>query len=559
MATVSETLEELTEKVEGAAFSAAMSTDSQKLMKSLNMIMQEAISEPRAVANASSEMLQEMAKVLAGSSELEPDEWDVRFRDESWRENPVYKRLGQGYLAWSNALDSWLDNSNLEGINRQRAEFILRVIKEAGAPPNTLLGNPEALKKAWESRGGTLLKGARRFINDWRQNNGFPAAAERDHFKVGVDVAITKGSVIFRDKLMEVIHYVPTTDKVHEVPFLYVFSQVNRYYLGDLTPERSLMKELLDEGFQVFTISWKNPTRENRDWDAGTYADGVIRTIDIIREITGAPKVNMMGLCAGGLSTTLAAGVLQQRGIDTVNSMSLVVNILDFQPEDSDFGLFVSASTVRATRARMRIQGLMTERDVAQMFSWLRPEENIFAFLRNNYLLGGNLIKHPLLVWSMDNVRLPAGLFEDFTGLSYDNKLAQGEFEVLGERIDLSQVKYDVYLASGVTDHITPWKGGYRSTQLFGGDIEFVLSNQGHTALISSKITDPKLKYWRSETLPETSEEWMKVAEEHQGEWRKHWIDWLKPRSGKMIAAPKQVGNDKYRRLMAAPGGYVLE
>ena len=373
-------------------------------------------------------------------------------------------------------------------------------------------------------------------------------------------MAATEGAVVYRTELLELIQYQPATDQVVDAPLLYVFSQVNRFYLGDLTPDRSLFKKLLDAGIPVFAVSWRNPQREHRDWNLDTYADGVIQSISVIREITGAPKVNLMGLCAGGYTATVAAGVLKARGDDWVNSLSLFVNVLDSRVEDSDFGLFVSERSVEAQKQMTRVNGLFEEKNVFEMFAMLRWEENVMGFFRSNYLLGEDPLKHPLLFWSIDYTRLPAGLHAAFLDLSLDNKLAKRELRAMGHRLDLSELDYPVYMMAGSTDHITPWKACYRSTQLFDTDMKFVLTNQNHTQTISSRDDNKHLKYWVADEYPSDPEAWLEGVTEHPGSWVVNWIDWLIEKSPEQqIDAPVAFGNESYPEIEPAPGRYVLE
>ena len=375
---------------------------------------------------------------------------------------------------------------------------------------------------------------------------------------IGQDVATSAGSVVYRDDLIELMQYEPMTETSHETPFLYVFSQVNRFYLGDLTRDRSLFKELLSAGIRVFAVSWRNPTVDNKAWDLEYYAEHVITAINVMREITDSEKVNVMGLCAGGITTAAALGLLQARGENLVNSQSLFVNILDNRPEDSDFGLFVSERSIAAQKARVQTNGIFDEKDVFEMFAWLTPEESVMAFFRDNYLMGKNPPVHPLLFWSMDYTRVPAGLQCDFLDLAWENLLAKREMKLGGKRIDLSQITYDTYIMAGSTDHITPWRGCYRSTQLFGGNVEFVLTNQNHTQTISNK-PNKYMKYWIADELPSETDDWVSAAEEVPGSWREHWIAWLKERSGAEVEAVKLMGSDNYPALDKAPVRYVLE
>ena len=544
----------------GVPLNTALGIDRQAFMDTWGDIVETSMQQPAALWNVANHFLRDCAEIVMGNSDLQPDPADKRFNDPAWQESPIYHRLGQAYIAWTQALDGWLEESRLEGMNRERARYVLDATKDIFAPMNSLPGNPEAMRIARDSNGRSIVKGIRNMLNDLQHNHGYPACADRHAFKVGQDVAATEGAVVYRTELLELIQYQPTTDTVVDTPLLYVFSQVNRFYLGDLTPDRSLFQRLLKAGIPVFAISWRNPTTEQRNWNLDSYADGVIQSISVMREITGADKVNLMGLCAGGLTAAAAAGALQARGDDWVNSLSLFVNVLDNRPEDSDFGLFVSERSVQAQKQMTRVRGLFDEKNVFEMFAMLRFEENIMSFLRSNYLKGEDPLHHPLLFWSIDYTRLPAGLHADFLDLSLENKLAKRELKVLGKRVNLSKIDYPIYIMAGSTDHITPWKACYRSTQLFDTDLEFVLTNQNHTQTISSRDDNRHLKYWTGTSFPGDPEAWLEQVEEHDGSWIGNWIEWLKAKSPEVwAAAPTEFGNATYPEIDPAPGRYVLE
>ncbi len=548
-------------RTDGVAMTTAMGVDRESFAETWRQLFRTATAQPQAAFEAGWEMQKELVKIALGNSTLCPDPKDGRFHHDAWHDNPIYRRLGQAYIAWTNALDEWLDKSELDGMNRERARFVLDATKDVLAPMNTLPGNPEAMQRLWKSRGQSLISGLRNLVDDRRHNYGYPAVADRDAFVIGKDVAASEGLVVFRNELFELMHYKPLTSKVDAEPLLYVFSQVNRFYLGDLTPDRSLFQQLLRDGHQVFAISWRNPEKEHRDWSLDTYAEGVIEAIRIIREIQGGTKVNLMGVCAGGLTTAIAAGVLAKRKKDWINSLSLFINVLDSRTQDSDFGLFVSERSVAAQKAQVRSKGYYDEKDVFEMFALLRFEENIMSFLRRNYLLGEDPLAHPLLFWSMDYTRVPAGMHSDLLDMSVRNQLAKGELKILGKRVNLAKCDYPIYLMAGSTDHITPWKACYRSTQLFGEQATFVLTNQNHTQTICARGDNKHLRYWiNDKELPADPDQWAEGAKEHTGSWVNHWVEWLhdnnteEPRDGQALYAQQE-----YPALDAAPGRYVLD
>ena len=551
--------ETIADRTEGIAASGAFGVDARSMVDAWGSIVGEASAQPSALFESGRKLSTDLGQIWFGESDITPDADDARFKDEAWQDNPFYRRVGQSYAAWSQAMDDWLDASGLEGIDRDRANFVMNTAKDLLAPMNTFAGNPEALKKLRETGGNSLLQGIRNFFDDLQHNHGYPAVADRKAFVVGKDVAMTPGSVVYRNELLEVIQYQPMTEQVSPIPLLYVFSQVNRFYLGDLAEDRSLFQRLLKDGIPVFAISWRNPQKEHSDWNIDTYADGVIDSIRVVRKITKQKKVHLMGLCAGGLVAAAAAGVMQAREDKWVKTLSLFVNVLDSRPGESEFGLFVTERSVEAQKVAVRSRGIFSERDVFEMFAMLRIEDSVMSFFRSNYLLGDPPVKHPLLFWSMDYTRIPAEMQCDFLDLGQYNRLAKKEMIVLGKRVNLSKIKYPVYIMAGTTDHITPWKACYRSTQLFSGDTVFVLTNQNHTQTISSRIDNRHLKYWVTDELPEDPDAAIEAAAESAGPWTNHWIEWLNDHAAERIDAPRRLGSKKFPILGDAPGEYVLE
>jgi polyhydroxyalkanoate synthase len=549
-------IESVVDRTEGVALTGLLGANPEAVMAAWRDFTVQLGQQPEAALRQQFAYQTELARIWLGD-QPDDDPNDPRFVDKAWKEDPLFRRLRQSWFAWTRSLDAWLESSGLDGIERQRGAFLLEIAKEVFAPVNSPW-TPETIQRAIDTRGQSLLNGIRNFLDDQQHNHGYPAIADRKAFQVGIDVAPTEGKVVWREPLFELIQYTPVTPRVHKRPLLYVFSQVNRFYLGDLTRERSLFRQLLEAGIQVYAISWKNPLPEHAGWSLETYADGVISAIRIMRRIAGVKRIDLMGLCAGGLTAAVAAGVLDARGDNWIKSLSLFVSILDNQPGDSDFTLFVTDETVAAQKARVRAEGMMRERDILEMFAMLRLDESIFSFVRSNYFRGEAPLAHPLLFWSMDYTRVPAEMQCDFIDLAHQNPLAKRQWTALGERIDLSRIRYPVYIMAGTTDHITPWRGCYRSVHLFGGDVQFVLTNQNHTQTISAAADNPRLKFWLNAERPENADEWLSGAAEHTGDWRQHWISWLAKRS-KRTDAPEQQGNKRYPVLGDAPGLYVLE
>ena len=544
------------DRTEGVALTSVLGADIRSLSKAGQQVVADFMAQPTLMWETAQKFQRDLFDVWFGNADIETRE-DARFKDEDWDKNPFFKRVKQTYATWANSMDQWLEQSGLEGIERQRAKFVMDAAKDVFSPVNMPF-TPETIRAARETNGQSLVKGMRNFIDDMQNNHGYPAVADRSAFELGRDVAATEGVVVFRNELFELIQYNPTTEQVHKRPLLYVFSQVNRFYLGDLTPDRSLFKQLVDSGIQLFAMSWKNPTKEHANWSLDTYAEGVIHAIQVVRTISRTKKVDVIGLCAGGTTATAAAGALNARGDDWINSLSLFVSILDNRAGDSDFTLFISDESVAAQKQSVKRKGMMDERDILEMFAMLRLDESIFSFVRSNYYRGEDPLAHPLLYWSMDYTRVPAAMQCDFIDMSHKNSLPKKELRVLGYRLDLSTIEYPVYIMAGSTDHITPWKGCYRSTQLFGGPTQFVLTSKNHTQTISARPDNRHLRYWMGPALPEDSDEWMKGVTETTGNWRDHWVAWLQTHS-KLRDVPQSLGSNQYPAMEAAPGIYVTE
>ena len=544
------------DRVEGLSLGSMWGADRQSIAEAWQRFTEYMSGQPTLAIEAQMRFQAELAKIWFGNADADLPN-DPRFADPEWRNNPIFRRVHQSYVAWTRALDGWLEKSGLEGIDRQRAQFLMDAAKDIYAPVNSPF-TPETIRKAVETNGESIVKGVQNFVQDLEHNHGYPAVADRRAFELGRDVAATPGKVVFRNDLFELIQYQPTTETVHKKPLLYVFSQVNRFYLGDLTPDRSLFKQLVDSGVQVFAVSWKNPERDHANWSLDTYTQGVIDAVRITRSITRQRDVDLIGLCAGGLVAATAAGVLSARGDNWINSLSQFVSILDNQAGDSGFTLFVTDQSVAAQKQRVRLQGGMSERDILEMFAMLRLDESVFSFMRSNYFRGEDPLAHPLLFWSMDYTRVPAELQCDLIDLGHKNELANKTRMVLGERLDLSKIRYPVYIMAGLTDHITPWQACYRSVHLFGGDVEFVLTTQNHTQTISSRPDNRHLRYFQGGEYSTDAEQWLANSEQTVGNWRDHWVDWLKGHSD-LKPAPGSLGNKTYAPLDDAPGRYVRE
>jgi polyhydroxyalkanoate synthase len=501
----------------------------------------------------------ESVKIVLGRSTVEPAKGDHRFADPSWTENPGYRRIKQGYLAWSGAVDSVVEAARVDWRTRERARFAAGILTSSLAPTNTLPGNPAALKRAIETGGGSLLTGTRQWVDDLLHNGGMPKQVDRSSFTVGENMATTPGAVVYRNEVFELLQYQPTTPTVRERPVLLVPPPINKYYFLDLAPGRSFIEHAVGKGIQFFVISWRNPKKEHAAWDLDSYAGAVLDALDATLEITGADSVNALGMCAGGIVTSTVLSHLAANGDSRVNSVSFGVTLLDWDCQ-AMVGAFQSQGLLSVARRRSRSAGVLDARSLGAVFTWMRPNELVWNYWVNNYLMGKKPPAFDILAWNDDKTNLPGALHSQFLDIFQGNLLAKpGGITVLGTPVDLSSIKIDNYVTGGLSDHLTPWDGCYQATQLLPGESTFVLSPTGHIQTQVSPPGNPKSHYFVGGDPGPDPHEWRASAERRQGTWWDHWAEWVTARSGDEQPAPKTLGSQRNAVLGAAPGTYVLE
>jgi polyhydroxyalkanoate synthase len=503
----------------------------------------------------------ELARVAAGRGQAAPARGDRRFGDAAWDENPVFSRLLRGYLAAGETLDGLLADARLGEQDERRVRFALENVHDALAPTNYLLTNPAALRATVDERGANLVRGARNLARDMSSSPRLPASVDAERFEVGVDVAATPGAVVLRTELFELIQYAPQTAAVREEPLLIVPPMVNKYYLVDLAPERSMVEFLVRQGQQVFTLSWRNPEAEHRHWGLDAYADGALEAIAAVRAISGAERVHLAGNCSGGaLVSMLAARAAALGRLAEIGSIMTGVSVLDSHRAGTA-SAFMGPEIAKLAVAGVERKGYLDGAALQTFFAWLRPNDLIWGYVANNYLLGRTPPAFDILFWNADTTRMSAGLLRDLAGMAVSNALAEPDaIDVLGTPIDLGRVTCDAYVVAGVADHITPWENCYATTQLLGGDTRFVLSSAGHVAALVNPPGNPKARYRTAPAgaNPASAREWAEGAEQRTGSWWADWAEWLGERSGAERPAPKRLGKRGFEVLGAAPGRYVL-
>ncbi|WP_434626466.1 class II poly(R)-hydroxyalkanoic acid synthase [Pseudomonas sp. Z1-29] len=528
------------------------------LLASARMVLTQTIKQPLHSVKHVAHFGAELRKVLFGKSELQPASDDRRFNDPAWSQNPLYRRYLQTYLAWRKELHAWIDDSSLSPQDISRGHFVINLMTEAMAPTNSA-ANPAAVKRFFETGGKSLLDGLSHLAKDLVHNGGMPSQVDMGAFEVGKSLGVTEGAVVFRNDVLELIQYRPITEQVHERPLLVVPPQINKFYVFDLSPDKSLARFCLRSNVQTFIISWRNPTKAQREWGLSTYIEALKEAVDVVTAITGSKDVNMLGACSGGITCTALLGHYAALGEKKVNALTLLVSVLD-TTLDTDVTLFVDEQTLETAKRHSYQAGVLEGRDMAKVFAWMRPNDLIWNYWVNNYLLGNEPPVFDILFWNNDTTRLPAAFHGDLIEMFKNNPLIRpNALEVCGTPIDLKQVSADIFSLAGTNDHITPWKSCYKSAQLFGGKVEFVLSSSGHIQSILNPPGNPKSRYMTSEDMPAKAEDWMENSTKHTDSWWLHWQAWQAERSGKLKKAPTVLGNKTYVAGEAAPGTYVHE
>ncbi len=514
-------------------------------------------SRPQVLLEENLALGRDLLAVIQGGSTLSPDKKDRRFSHEIWQKSPYFKRLMQTFLAWRGSVDRIVDRADATNEDRERAKFITQLFTEAFAPTNFLLGNPGAIQRATQTKGKSLLYGAQNMLDDVLNNGGMPSMVDERKFQVGKNLAITPGAVVYRSEVIELIQYSPSTDKVRAEPLLIVPPQINKFYALDLAPGRSFAEFATQHGVQVFCISWRNPTAAQRDWNMETYLTACKEAIAAAREITGAKQVHAMAACAGGFTLATLLAHLAASGDHSVASATLLVTVLDTEAPTM-LGQFASKTGIAAAIQKSRKAGVLEGSDMGRMFAWLRPNDLVWMFVANNWVMGNRPPAFDILYWNGDSTRLPAEFHADLLRMFLENPLKHaGRLAVLGTKVDLSKVKAPFYIIAGSTDHITPWEACYESRRLINSPTTFVLSQSGHVQSIVNPPTNPKAKFYLNSNLKLNAEAWRSGATEHPGSWWNHWRQWFHERSGPELKAPVTLGSDKYPAGDAAPGRYV--
>jgi polyhydroxyalkanoate synthase len=517
----------------------------------------------------------ELGKILAGRSAVAPDRRDRRFTEPAWTANPLLKRIMQAYLVAGQGAEGLLAGAELDWRDGERVTFLLSNLIAAASPSNNPVLNPAGWKAVIDSGGSSAVRGLQAMVSDLSASPRVPSMVEPGAFEVGVDLAATAGAVVHRTEVFELIQYQPVTPAVHRYPLVIVPPMINKFYITDLAPGRSMVEYLVGQGHQVFVVSWRNPDARHAGWNLNTYGGAIVTALDTACEITRSAKASICALCSGGIVSSMVAAHLNESGrADRLASLCLGVTVLD-QARAGTPAALVDETTATAAKAVSRAQGYLDGRALAEVFAWLRPGDLVWNYWVNNYLEGRKPRPFDILYWNADTTRLPAALHADFIDLGLANALTHpGQATMLGSAVDLSKVDVNAYMVAGVSDHLCPWQSCYRSARLLGGEVRFVLSTSGHIASMVNPPGNPKATFQTGpgETaapaepaapadsgLPADPREWQAAAQTVSGSWWPDYSAWLAERSGGEHARPAKLGRGSYVPLGAAPGTYVLD
>ena len=517
--------------------------------------------QPGVVADRLGALTRELGSVVAGRSNRGAARADKRFTDPAWQHNPLLHRIMQAYLAAAETADGLLADADLDWRDNDKMRFVADNLVEGLAPSNSPLISPLGWKALIDTGGLSAVRGARAFARDMLSKPRVPAMVPPDAFAVGETVATTKGTVVLQSSVFELIQYAPQTAKVRTVPLLIVPPVINKFYILDIAPGRSMIEYFVAQGQQVFTISWRNPQARHRDWGFDTYGAAVVEALGAVQKIAGTDSVHLLGACSGGILAAMTAAHLTEIGeADRIAGLSLVVTVLD----QTRSGFATAMMSDRAAQAAIRVsarKGYLDGRALAEMFAWLRPTDLVWRYWVNNYVQGRPPAPFDVLFWNADTTRMAAALHRDFVLMGLNNALVTpGALNMLGSPVDLSTVTADAYVIGGLTDHICPWLATYRSARLLGSkDNRYVLSTSGHIQALVNPPGNPRASYQAGPTDTEDPGQWLESAQKLPDSWWPDYVRWLAERGGPEVDAPKTLGGEGFPPLGPAPGSYVME
>ena len=506
------------------------------------------------------EAAQEIAKGHFAAP-ADPGPKDKRFSNPLWDTNPWFNYIKQQYLTNSAAISEAVASvEGLEPTERKRLEYFSRQIVDMMAPTNFLATNPDALERAMETEGQSLIDGLENMIADMEANDGelVVTLADKSAFEVGGNIATTEGEVVYRNRLFELIQYTPSTEKVHTTPLVIFPPWINKFYILDLKPQNSMIKWIVDQGYTLFVVSWVNPDASYRDTSLGDYIEeGYLEAVATIKEICGVEKVNAVGYCIAGTTLALTLALMKKRGDSSIKSATFFTTLTDFA-DQGEIGVFLANDFVDGIEDQVEKDGVLDRFYMSRTFSYLRSNDLIYKPAIDSYMTGKTPPAFDLLYWNGDGTNLPAKMAVQYLrGLCQQNRFADEGLELLGETLRLSDVDLPLCAIACETDHIAAWKSSFQGVRQMGAkDKTFILAGSGHIAGIVNPPTKTKYGYWLNDDLSLEADAWQAGASKHEGSWWPHWEGWLRKRSGKKIAA-RDPGSAAHPPIAPAPGTYV--
>ncbi len=489
---------------------------------------------------------------------VEPEPGDRRFDAPEWDQSPLHNYLKQSYLLSSRWITDLISDSTLDKDTKAKCEFYTRQFIDAISPANFAMTNPEVIKETMDSKGRNLVAGLENLMKD--MDKGRITMTDESGFELGKNLATTPGAVVFENEMIQLIHFKPLTDKVNEFPILIVPPCINKYYILDLSEHNSYVRYCLEQGNNVFIISWRNPdeTMGDKTWDDYLH-EGTIPAIDAVKKISGAKKINGVSWCIGGtiLATTMA--VLAAKRKKPFNSATFFTTLLDFS-DPGELGVFIDESQVNQHEHKLAEGGVMPGKQLATTFSMLRANDLVWNYVVNNYLKGKTPPPFDILYWNGDSTNMTAAMYTWYLREMYleNNLVKPNRLELCGVPVNLGKIDCPVYFLSAIDDHIAPWKTTFVSTEVVSGPMQFVLAASGHVAGVINPANKNKRHYWIDGELGLGADHWLETASSEAGSWWPHWDQWLKAQGGKLVDAPARVGSDDYPELEAAPGSFVF-
>ena len=499
-----------------------------------------------------------------GKLEAPPDRTpsDRRFANPLWEQHPYFNFVKQQYMMNSEALAQAVEDvEDMEPREKQRLQYFSRQIVDMMSPTNFLATNPDALQRAVDTEGESLIKGLENLISDLEANKGemIVRLADEDAFELGGNIATTPGKVVFRNRMFELIQFEPTTVKVHATPLIVFPPWINKYYILDLKAQNSFVKWVVDQGYTLFMVSWVNPDETYRDVGMEDYVeDGYVTAFDEVKKITGEKKVNAVGYCIAGTTLSLTLSLLRQRGDTSIKSATFFTALTDFS-DQGEFQPFLTDDFIDGIEAETADKGILPSIVMARTFSFLRSNDLVYGPAVKSYMMGETPPAFDLLYWNGDGANLPAKMAMQYLrGLCQRNELAEGGYDLCGHHLVLDEVDVPLCAIACETDHIAPWKDSYRGIQKMGSaDKTFIMTQSGHIAGIVNPPSKGKYGHYTNEDLTQNHESWLEGAQFHEGSWWPRWEKWLGKQSGKKVAA-RIPGADNREVLCDAPGTYVV-